>query len=84
MLILSGVKAEKRAQAGVPTPYLIERNTAKMVKKWEFCSERIFKVEMETESKQEVNIIILYGPNEDGRGAIKDAFSDEITHIFEN
>ena len=82
LLILSGVKVEERAQAGVGC--LIERNIVEFVKKWEFYSERILKLEIETDKKQEINITIIYGPNEDDRAAVKDEFWAEVTEIVDN
>lgn len=64
-MILSGIKQEERAQAGVGC--IIRKEEVKYLKKWEYISERILKIEFELEDKDIINMIILYGPNEDQR-----------------
>lgn len=45
-----------------------------LVKKWEFCTARMLEGELEIETNRKINIIILYGPSEDEKVAIKDIF----------
>ena len=72
LLITDCVKMDERAQGGAGST--IERNTAKLVTKWEQHSDRSMKVEIETQLKEKINIIILYGPNENYKASIQNAF----------
>lgn len=82
ILILSGVNNEERARGGVGC--LIEKNMKTYLKKWDCISERILVVQFEVEKQEKLNILILYGPNEDEKAANKDKFWEEVTEIVDD
>lgn len=62
LLILSGVKTEERAQAGVGC--IVNNNIKKYLNNYDCISERILKLEFEIKKGDKLLVIILYGPDE--------------------
>lgn len=80
-MILSGVKNDKRAQGGVGC--IIRKNLNEFVTRWDTISERIMLLELRMGNKGKMNVLILYGPNEDDKAEVKDRFWGEVTEIMD-
>lgn len=82
MMLLSGVKTDKRAQAGVGC--IMGRNLTKFLATWEAVSERLMRVIFNLGKQRRLSIIVLYGPNEDEKAEVKDKFWEDVTDLVEN
>lgn len=81
VLIYSGVKENKRAEAGVGC--IIHKRIAEQIHQWKAWTERILTVELRNKNKNRLTIIIVYGPNEDDSAINKDNFWQQLTVIME-
>lgn len=80
LLIYSGVDENDRARGGVGC--IISSRYRKFVGDWSAIDERILKIEMKFGFN--TTILVVYGPNEDGRVAEKDAFWERLNEIVED
>ncbi|KAJ8934491.1 hypothetical protein NQ318_012467 [Aromia moschata] len=72
----------KRAQGGVGC--IIKKTLTKYITRWDTVSERIMLVELNLRKGNKINVLILYGPNEDEKAETKEKFWDEVTTITES
>ena len=78
LLILSGVKKEERARAGVGC--LIHKKWKCYVEKWESISERVLIIHFKDERKGEKwALIVVYGLDDNENKENKNKFWDELT-----
>lgn len=82
ILIYSGVEETDRAAAGVGC--IIHKKLSEQVHRWQAWSERILEVEINDKVNKEMKtIIVVYGPNEDEKAEIKDAFWEDLAVVTE-
>lgn len=80
-MILSGVGQEVNAKRGVGC--VMNQNISTYLTKWETISEEILKVEFKMENKETLEVIILYGPDENEKKVIKDKFWEASNEVIE-
>ncbi|KAK9680890.1 hypothetical protein QE152_g38752, partial [Popillia japonica] len=81
LLIYSGVDKEKRASEGVAC--YIRKENIQYLRNWIAVSERILKMELDIDKMVETTIIVAYGPNEDEKAKVKDAFWEQLSQTTE-
>ncbi|XP_031358768.1 uncharacterized protein LOC116182371 [Photinus pyralis] len=81
-LLYSGVKPEVRAAEGVGC--IIRKEHVKCLKKWEFISGKVLKVELQQNQQNTITLVITYGPSEDEIASKKDKFWEDLTAITES
>lgn len=74
ILIYSGVQETDIAQAGVGC--IITKKLARHIKDWQAITERLIRVTLE--GKEDTNIVVGYGPNENDSVEIKDKFWEDL------
>lgn len=82
ILLYSGVEHEKRAKAGVGI--IMDKDIYKKVTNWDYISERLMTIDVETKPTHKIKIIVVYGPNEDDTKDNKDIFWETLTDIKES
>lgn len=63
ILFYSGVNEETRAREGVAC--LIKAEHVNKIKKWDLLNEKIIKLEINLQEKENTIIVVAYGPSED-------------------
>lgn len=81
ILLYSGVNPEVRAAEGVGC--IIKEELVKSIKRWEFISGKILKVEMQLDQQNTTTVVIVYGPGDGETANKKDEFWEELTEITE-
>lgn len=82
IMVLSGVEHSKRAQGGVGC--IVKKNIRQYLTQWTYISERILKIELNLAKQNRIDILILYGPNDDDKTETKDKFWEHVVEIVED
>jgi exonuclease III len=81
ILLYSGVPMTDRAKAGVGC--IVSERQRSRIKGWKFISERIMVLDLK-ENRNIVNLVIVYGPNDDERVEVKEEYYELLQKTLDD